>query len=58
MPADRPSSVAMSSELVLVTTAGRGTAGDLDSSGRVIVSPLDSLDVARVGHQRRGLVAV
>lgn len=58
VPADRPSSVAMSPELVLVTTAGRGTAGDLDSSGRVIVSPLDSLDVARVGQQRRGLVAV
>jgi sugar lactone lactonase YvrE len=58
VPATRPSSVAMSSELVLVTTAGHGTGSDLDSSGRVIVTPLDSLEVERVEQPQRGLVAV
>jgi sugar lactone lactonase YvrE len=44
VPARRPSSVAMSSESVLVTTAGQGAGSNLDSAGRVIVAPIGSLE--------------
>ena len=43
-PASRPSSLAMSSELVLVTAAGQGVGSDLDWSGQVIVSPIRGLE--------------
>ena len=58
VPARRPSSLAMSAELLLVTTAGRGSGSDLDSSGQVLVSPIRSLEVDAGGspRQRRQLV--
>jgi len=57
--ASRPSSVAMSPERVLVTTAGRGTGSDLDSSGQVIVAPIGSLEIdSRVTHRESRLVGV
>jgi sugar lactone lactonase YvrE len=52
VPASRPSSLAMSSERVLVTTAGRGTGNDLDSSAQVIVAPLGSLEIGRSATRR------
>jgi sugar lactone lactonase YvrE len=52
VPAIRPSSLAMSSEQVLVTTAGRGTGSDLDSSAQVIVAPIDSLETDRSATRR------
>lgn len=44
VPAVRPSSLAMSPGLVLITTAGRGRGSDLDASGQVIVQPIGSLE--------------
>lgn len=52
VPARRPSSLAMSSDLVLVTTAGQGTGSRLDSSGRVLVNTIDSLEIDASGHRQ------
>jgi sugar lactone lactonase YvrE len=43
VPAVRPTSVAISDELMLVTTAGQGTGSDLDASGQVLIQPIASL---------------
>ena len=43
VPATRPTSVAMSAELALITTAGRDDGNDLDRSGQVLVAPLGAL---------------
>lgn len=45
VPASRPSSLAMSPYLVLVTTAGQGAGSDLDASGQVLVSSVASLEI-------------
>ncbi len=59
VPATRPSSLAMSSELVLVTTAGRGTGSNLDLSGQVIFQPISQLDMdTRPGRPKHGLASV
>ncbi len=56
VPASRPSSLAMSSQHVLVTTAGRGTGSDLDLSGWVIVSPIGALTVDGHAAPEHGMV--
>lgn len=59
VPAARPSSLAMSPGLALITTAGRGTGSDLDASGQVIVQPTASFEAAAgVDQARGGLVRV
>jgi sugar lactone lactonase YvrE len=52
VPASRPSSLAISSERVLVTTAGQGAGSDLDSSAQVLVAPLGSLEIDRSATRR------
>jgi D-xylonolactonase len=52
VPASRPSSLAISSERVLVTTAGQGTGSDLDSSAQVLVAPIGSLEIDRSATRR------
>jgi sugar lactone lactonase YvrE len=52
VPASRPSSLAISSERVLVTTAGQGAGSDLDSSAQVLVAPIGSLEIDRSATRR------
>lgn len=57
VPAERPSSLAISPGLALITTAGRGTGSDLDTSGQVIVQPAASFEAAAgLDQAHHGLV--
>jgi sugar lactone lactonase YvrE len=51
LPASRPSSLAMSPELVLVTAAGQGNGSELDLSGQVLVAPVGSLEAGGDAHR-------